>query len=153
MIGLEQSKVPHVANEYCSPATHALNCFLQCPDEVLGAREVLNDRIDHDYIEVLRGNAGQIVCLPVQERDLAGVLTAADGFPEAVDRNTRQVESDVLLAVGNQSKSEQTCAAADFQNTARTMCQYAVDRSVHIVEHLFLRQRQTRVRVVPSRQC
>src|SRR5262249_50628099 len=106
-------------------------------------------RIKNDQIKSSFGYAGPVVCGGVPEFNrhrLAGQHTA-----NVIERCLREVCSQVILAMRGDTKQEETCPAANFEDPAWPQCKNARHRAIYLLAHFFRRNWKPGVGALPAR--
>jgi hypothetical protein len=147
--GLVQTVVAHVADED-APAMHEMRRrAAQHVEQVARAGEILDDRIQHDGVEVAR-DAFEIDGWPGRQTDLRQIVGRLQPALQARDRHRRQVGAEVGVAVRCQASQHEAHAAADLQQALRAPREDAHGRRLQPLPHLLFGDRRAGVAAVPA---
>ncbi len=128
MEGLEQGEAPHVTDEYDPGRRDGAHSPLEHRSQVLDARKVLHDRVQDDGVEAMRLDVGEITRLAPPERYMR--QAADELWPQHGDGALRKVRSQVGGASGCHRQEQETRAAADLPDSARSEGQEPLDRVI-----------------------
>ena len=135
MESFEQAVVADVADE--DPPTRHEMCgrATQHIEQVMYAGKVLNDRVQHDGVEVQR-QIGEIGGGLRREPHVRQTVRRSHPPPQARDRDRGQVGAEIRLAMRRQPLQYQTDAAADLENPLRMTRKDPLGRRLQPLSHL-----------------
>ncbi len=149
----QQPEVAHVADEQRTAGREQSGRRPQDVGEVVGAREVLDDGVDDDRVEVAGGQSGQLVCGTGVQSDPAGQFrNGIDLGAQRAYRLLGEVGADVLGAVGGDPGEQQAAADADLQDAAGPQFADPGDGRVPPLAQVGEREGQAVVHAVPARE-
>ena len=145
----EQRQAADVAHEHGAAGRHGGDRPLQHLHQVVDAREVLDDRVEDDEIELTRRDAGPVVGEPLRQLDLRQ-RQAVEAGADLRQRHPREVGAPVALRVRRHPEEQQPRAAPHLEHPPVLQGEEARDRAVHPLRHLLGRDRLAGVAAVPT---
>ena len=118
--------------------------------EVVGAREVLRDRVDDHRVERLVRQLAQVVRRAGGEMHPVGERRRGDLAPQVLDRALGKVDAPVRFGVRRDPREDQPAADADLQHPRRPQRPDALDRRRVPLPHLVERDLGAVVAGVPA---
>jgi hypothetical protein len=146
---VEQSQVPDVAEVDDTARSGMRHGAAQHVAEIFDGREVLDDGVEHDGIELLRGRQREI---GRGRRDQLDVVETGlpHGGAERIERGGGEVDTHVPAAVRGDAPENETTAAADLQDPLGPVTEHTVDRRVDPLAHLLGRDALAGVAADPA---
>ena len=145
---LQQRQAAHVAHEDGAAGGHRRHRPLQHPRQVVGVREVLDDRIEGHEVEVAGPDAAPVVGRAPRQLDL-GQGEPVEPGADLRQGHGREVDPAVALGVGGDAEEQQAGAAAHLQHPAVLQGEQPLHRPLDPLAHLFGGDRLAGVAAVP----
>ena len=148
MEATQQRQAAHVADEDEAAIVDERQRAVQDPAQIVDAREVLNDRVEHHGIEAL--GRRRIVGVAVQELDPARQGASVQLLFEPGQRRVGEVHAHVAPTSGRETKQQHAGAAPNLEHALRIAPPDARRRLFGLLAHLVERERRPRVAAPPS---
>ncbi|GES19338.1 hypothetical protein Aple_022340 [Acrocarpospora pleiomorpha] len=146
---VEQAEVADVADEQGSAGGQQGGRLADDVGQVVGAREILRDRVDHDRVEGTCGEPGHVMCGLGPEFDPVGQVEGQLGA-QGVDGFGGEVGAPVGVACRGDAGQQEAAADADLQDAAGAELGDAGDGGVTPFAHLLDGDGQPVVHAVPA---
>ncbi|BCL80824.1 hypothetical protein ccbrp13_32890 [Ktedonobacteria bacterium brp13] len=148
-IGRKQGLAAHIAHEERPLLTQQTGGRREHLDEIVHRGEVLDHRVDDDDIDAISGETPHLV------RGLLDHLDLREATPlcfllDQSHRLSREIGSQVRLAMWGQPIEQQARTTTDLQHPTGMKRQDALHRLFHMLLHLLSRDRLSRIAAVPA---
>ncbi len=147
-----QRVIADVADEQGATRRQQVHCTVDDVRQISRVREVLNDRVENDGVEVVVRQSRRHVGGLGQHPDAVtpGELPPLQRAGQVADRDRRNVRGDVFFAVRCDLGQHQARTGADLQHASRLQGQDPVHRRRSPLLHLLHGNRITGVTAVPA---
>src|SRR6476646_5190876 len=123
MKSLMQCQISHISNKNPASGSEYLQGIFNDTSQILQAGEILDDRVQNDSVAGSRDDLPEIVRGALDYCQLRQAHPGAFFLPaDTFKGGCRNIGGVILLAIGSQSKKQQSRATSDFNHSSRLEC-------------------------------